>query len=50
VLLNDATFYLNDKKISRAKAQKLVENSDSVKQVKVAEGNDGKPKVYFWNK
>ena len=42
-----ATFYLNDKKISNAKAKELEKNLDALKTINVKKGKDGKLKVYF---
>ena len=49
-ILQGATFYLNDKKISTAKAKEIVKDSDAIKTVRVVEGKNGKPEVRIWNK
>ncbi len=50
VISKAAIFYLNDKKISKAKAKEIIKDSDAIKTVRVVEGKNGKPEVHIWNK
>ncbi|MDC8002898.1 M56 family metallopeptidase [Aureisphaera galaxeae] len=45
-----ATFFLNDKQISKDQAIELTKKVDAIATVNVIKGEDGKPEVHFWSK